>query len=525
MSTALITAAAAAYDYPVVGDFNENYQKVLDQMKKGNCAGMKDELFALESKEGISAAIYLSLCYFEKNEEDKGFLVLDKMLLAQEFDEVLYVVQSRMDKGVQSPKNLKYRGLAYFNIGALASALADFEKYLSTEMDGDIVYTLTDIYMTLKNYEKAESTIERSPNKKGGGYLYRKGRIALRTGKTVSALGYFRMVQPTHTNVYGNTKMLIGEICTGAKRYLCAEKEFTIAAGLEDFKESAAVKMDAMNKSKKAVSGFLSFGEHYDSNVTSVDADEVPGASEVSSLRTYAFADIRLNLYPSFTDALSIGMLHYKTWNHDIPSYDLGTHKIYAEMKRIYDTYEIIFPRFSAAKTYFGGDSFSQAYSAEASVTYNQDSVSYSVPLRVTYTDYSKKELVEELEKTGYKYETGLNVSMKLSDKYTWKIGGEYAYNDTEGEYKIKNDYIFKTSLGVKLLQKLTATGAFNYTYYSYSNIDREDDYFTASLKTLYLLTDKIFLGAGITWSKTDSSIDAYDFDKTVTEISISYAL
>jgi hypothetical protein len=62
-----------------------------------------------------------------------------------------------------------------------------------------------------------------------------------------------------------------------------------------------------------------------------------------------------------------------------------------------------------------------------------------------------------------------------------------------------------------------------DYSKYDYSNIDRDDDFVSVSLKAVYVFTPNIFFGGGVTYTSTDSSEDAYDYNKTVTDLSVSY--
>lgn len=511
-----------AYDYPVVGEYNANYQKVFDDIKVGRCDGMEGDLKTLADAEGISPNIYLSICYFEKADNDKAFAVFDTMLTGQEYDEVLYVSQSQMDKGNPDPRLVKYRGLAYFNIGAFDKALGDFDAYLAKYEDADVRFSLVDIHISLKNFDTAAQVLDKS-QVKNGRYFYRKGRIALRTGQMNTALKNLRMVTPQDEKVYPSAKMLIGEICSGTRRYICAEKEYKLAGATEEYADMAKDKLKAMEDSQRLFSGFLSIGEQYDTNVTSIDQDEIPGASEVASARTYAVADLKLNFFPSFADRMVLGTMHYFTWNDRIPSYDMSLHRVYASLRQGYDNWELVLPKISATIIYLDDKRYSTAVSGEASVTYKMDSWTFSVPLKVTRSNYEDDEINGELSKDGYKYEGEFDIS-KTIKIFTLKAGLGYAIDDVSGYMKKKNDTVFNASLSARVTPKLTPTLGFNYANYDYTKVDREDEYYSVSLKAVYIITPHIFLGGGVTWTETDSNENAYDYEKTVSELSVSYS-
>lgn len=520
--TVFCFSSAFAYDYPVVGEFNSNYEKVFADIKEGNCGSMDASLKQLEESEGISGNIYKAICYFENNSGDNAFAALDMMLGQQEYDEVLYVVQSRLDKGESDSRLIKYRGLAYYNVGALSRSLNDLEAYSAKTSDEDVVYVITDIYITQRNFSSAETALERSPNK-GASYKYRKGRIALRSGKMNTALEYLRTINKEDTKVYPSAKMLIAEICTSSKRYNCAEKEYAEAAQSDDYADMAKEKSAKLEERKKLFTGFISLGLQHDTNVTSIDENEIAGASEVSSFRLYGLADLKVNFYPSFTDSISVGTTHYGTSNENYHDYDMSNHKIYVMMKKAYDDFEVTMPKITADITYFGGEKYSNSLSGEVSGTYKMDTWSFTIPLKLTKKNYMNDEETPAYSKDGYKYEGSFEIAKRFLEKYTAKVKAGLAYDDVDGKYKVKNDKTFGASISSRYFQKLIPTLAFNYANYDYSNVDREDDYYSVSLKAVYLLSPNMFLGGGITYTSTDSSENVYDYNKTVTELSVSY--
>jgi len=512
-----------AYDYPVVGEFNSNYQRVFDSIEAGRCDSMNEELTVLSKSEGISPFIYLAVCYMEAGDNDKAFKTMDSMLAGQEYDEVLYVTGTYIDKGGEDARLIKYRGLAYFNIGAYRESLTDLESYLKQNKDDKVVYSIVDMYVALQNYDRAALFLEKAENKDGR-YFYRKGRIYLRDGKIVSALKNLRMVNESDEEVYPSAKMLIAEICASTNRFICAEKEYTQAASSEAYADSTKERLERLSERKKLFSGFLSLGGQYDTNVTSIDEDELPGASEVDSFRTYAMADLKLNFYPAFADTVSVGTMHYATWNRSIPSYDMSTHKVYLLMKHSYDQFEIMLPKITAGITYFDDERYSTAVSVEASGSYKLDTWRFTIPVKVTRSNYENNENSADTSKDGFKYETSLQVVKNFLRKYTLKAAGGYGVDDTTGKQREKKNYTFDTALSVRVTKKLTPTLGFNYAKYDYDKISREDEYYSASLKAVYLLTPQIFLGGGVTWTKTDSNENAYDYSKTVSELSVSYS-
>jgi len=520
--TAFSFSYSFAYDYPVVGEYNATYEKIFSEIKSGKCDSMGDSLKALEENEGVSGKIYMSICYFEKKQNDNAFKVIDQMLNAQEYDEALYVVQAQMDNGNSDSRLAKYRGLAYYNVGALEPALVDLEAYLDVTVDEEVVYVITDIYISLNRFTAASSAIEKSPVKNGD-YIYRKGRIALRKGNVNTALKQLRSITPADEKVYPSSKMLIAEICAGTKRFNCAEKEYGIAAESEEYSQTAKDKLAKLDDAKKLFNGFISIGTQYDSNVTSIDEDELSGSSEYSSARLYGLADVKVNFYPSFAESISVGMTHYGTSNENIHDYDMSNHKIYFQMKKAYDSFELTMPKITADVTYFGGEKYSTSVSGEISATYKMDSWAFTVPLKVAKKNFTGDEETPTISKDGYKYEGALIVSKKFLGTYTARVKMGLAHDDVDGELKVKNDKTLGASVSGRFFKKIVPTISVDYANYDYANTNRNDDYVSVGLKATYIYTENIFFGAGVTYTKTDSNEDSYDYDKTVTDLSVSY--
>lgn len=245
----------------------------------------------------------------------------------------------------------------------------------------------------------------------------------------------------------------------------------------------------------------------------------------MSSLRTYAVADLKVNFfYPSFADSISVGTMHYATWNADIPSYDMSTHSVYVSMKHGYDAFEVMLPKVTAAITYFDDEEYSTAVSVEGYGRYKMDTWMFTVPVKVTRSNYANDENTGDTSKDGYKYQTSLEIAKKFMQKYTAKVTGGFAKDDVDGTLKKKSDTIFKASLSANLFPKFTPTIGFNYANYDYDNLSRKDNYYSYSLKGVYIITSNIFVSGGVTYTKTDSNENAYDYSKTVSEVSVSYS-
>jgi tetratricopeptide (TPR) repeat protein len=519
---ALCSTTLYAYDYPVLGEMNSTYQNVFKAIDEGRCDSMSSELQELYEKEGVSGNLYQAVCYFENGSKDKGFDTLAAMVVAQEYDETLYVVQRLEQKGESDPRVLKYKGLAYFNIGAFENALGNFETYIAQTGDSDVRYSIIDIYISLGDNEKAEAELAKI-EQKDGNYFFRVGRLKLKEGRIVSALKNLRKVGSGDKEVYSSAKMLIAEICLSSGRYICAEKELRLAAD-SDYKDLAEDKLAGLDDKKKRFSAFITLGEQYDSNVTSIDEDEVNGVSEEESFRTYIAADLKMNFYPSFSDKISVGMMNYKTWNHSLPSYNMSTHKIYASMKQGYDNFEIILPKVSAAVTYFGGEKYSTVATLETVGILKLDMFRFSIPLSVSKRDYHADTSTGDSDRDGYLYSGEIKMDHTFLKRYRFSLGAGYAVDDAEGALKQKKENSFSTGFSAKLFKKLTASINYNYSKYEYDEWDRDDKYQSVSVKAVYGLTDRIYLNGGYTWSTTDSNEDVYDYVKSVYEAAISYS-
>jgi len=517
----LFAISANAYDYPAIGG-GKGYENIFKTIESGECGELSDPLKELYDEEGISGNIYMAICLLDSGSYDKGFDTLDLMIEQQEYDEVLYIVNSMESKNIQDVRLLKYKGLAYFNIGAFKIALDNLKKYTQESGDADVVYSIIDIYITLRQFDKAEVELK-NITVRDGRYYFRRGRINLKKGNINSAYFDLRMVRKSDVEVYSGAKMLLAELCLSSGRFSCVEKELK-AASEGEYKDIAEDKLKRLDERKKKFSAFVSFSEQYDTNVTSVDEDEVNGVSEQKSFRTAIAADLKLNFYPSYADKVSVGMLNYKTWNHSLSSYNTSVHKIHGAMFRSYDNFDVVFPSASLSLTYFDGEKYQLSGTIEGSVTYKRDRLRIKVPLKVSLRDYYADTSSGSNDRDGYVYTTGLKVTGFLSRKLIVSGEGEYVIDEAEGELKQKREATFKASASYRLSRKLNMTGSYEYGKYDYNNWFRKDEFQSFGLKGTYRFSNNIFFNGGATFSKMNSEENVYDYEKSVFETSVNYS-
>ncbi|MCD8553259.1 outer membrane beta-barrel protein [Seleniivibrio sp.] len=527
----LSPVALYAYDYPVIGEYSGVYQKVFDAIKSGKCRNMESELKALSASEGISSNIYRSICFFENNQQQDGFVALTLMLENQEYDEIIYVCNTQMEKGNTDPNLLKYRGLAFFNIGDMDGALADITAYSDKTGDDTMRYTLVDIYVAMNDYERADAELEKV-TVKDDRYYIRKGKIAYRQGDFYNAIGSLRKVSTEKQDSYDQAQMLISDICMITGRFECAEESLVNVKSPDA--EYMQLKREKMNQFKKPFSIYFSAIEEYDDNVKSENEDI--GASGTSSFRTAFVLDAKYNMYPLWSDKAAVGLMNYRSFNmkSGLSSYDLEMHKAYVQVTKSTDRVSYT-PKFTAGILSLGNEKYYETYGAELGSNIKFDGFTLNVPVKVEKRNYVSSP-DPRADKDGMYYGISGEISKMFAQKYNMTFGVGVNLENTDGEDKDNRAYTVSFGTLAAVTPKVTLTFNVDYTYADFFNsaIDRmdasglatirEDKTYNVGLKSIYRLTDSVFLSGGVTYTDADSNVPSYKYDKTVFDVSLSYA-
>lgn len=518
----LYIVPASAYDYPVVGEYNGNYQAVFDAMKAGKCTSMDAELDNLAQNEGVSPDIYRAICFFENNDADKGFATVSGMLDKQDYDEALYVTTLYEKKNPSDARIKKYGGIIHLNIGDVAKAVDELSGYLAVKEDAEVRYALVDVYMILKRYDDAEATLDKSVAKDSD-YNLRKARLLVKQGKTSDSIAFLNKIQKNDKN-YATGMLFLGDICSATGRNLCARDSYAALKGTET-ESSVAEKMEKLKERQKPYSLYFSFSEEYDNNVTAVDEDEIDGVSEEDSLRSSVVADVKLNFYPTkYFDKISVGLMNFKSWNYSLHSYDMSSHKLYVQGRRFFGSL-MVTPRISAGFTTFDGESYSDNIGMDSSFTYKYNDYTFTVPVFVDFKNYYADSSTGDDDKDGVYYGTSFKVSREFMKKYSVGVSAGYDIEGTRGRDKKATNAKFGLDAGAKITDKISLSLSYEYTDTDYtdSSSDRNDGNYTAGIKGMYRFTDAVFVTLGAAYTENDSNINRYDYNKTVISTAVGY--
>lgn len=513
--------SASAYDYPVSGSSTENYQPVFEKISKGECDNMAAELNELAEKEGVSQEFYLGLCYFENNQQEKGYAAVDRMLAAEEFDEALYLLNREEAKGVNTTELSKYKGFAHYGTGNLSAALEYFLKFKSAGgTDAGVHFRTVDIYINTGDLEKAQTELEQG-SWKDDRYAYRKGIIELNKGHVQTSLRNFRSVKSApHTEAYANSNYMVAEICAAQKRFACSEKGYDAMASTSP--NFSRQKKEELKNQKKLFGAVIAIGEQYDTNVTSIDEDKVENFSEEESFRTYIFADLKLNFYDVLYDRIETGLLNYKSWNHSVSEYNAQSHKLYAGFIKKYDDFELTLPYISYALTYMDGEKYSDTFTLEAKGAYLMDSWRFYMPLSLTIRSYDT-DTPDDYNRDGNGYKGGLGVSKTLNKAHMVSLEGNLGAEDTDGKYREVTTSELKLAYTGQIVRDVTLQLDYNTIHYDYKNGGREDRYHSAGATVLYKFLDRHYLNIGYRFNVNDSNDDYNDYKKHVFDLGVSY--
>ena len=291
-------------------------------------------------------------------------------------------------------------------------------------------------------------------------------------------------------------------------------------------KESAIQRLEALDKQKKMkpYRVDMKLGVQYDDNVVLEPVDEDIVADESDWMAVF-FYSARYNMINRQDVVFGAGFNHYQTWHDDLKEYDLSG--------SIVDVY---------AKYHFNPFSFGLTYSPNY---YWLDSVSYvmkhhlkpevswkvneNLVTKLSYSYYRNKYFEDE-DRNGHTNEGFLDFYYRLGGKMGYVFGG-LGYEDVTASHPDEYYGQFKTKLGVSLKMPLALVfnATLNYNSKDYDHVDsfygvtRDDDKYNILLSlSRKLVYDWLRIVGEYSYTKNDSNISSYEYERNVTTLSVA---
>lgn len=274
-------------------------------------------------------------------------------------------------------------------------------------------------------------------------------------------------------------------------------------------------------KVRKPYSLYLKVGYGYDSNVTLDPLDEDVFSDEDDYFTKVHFSG-KYNVINRKDLIIGAGYSHYQSWYNDLEEYDLmgSLFSVYAKYR---------FRPFTLGLSYLPSyywldqESYLRRHMIKPEVVWEwKDSVS-----TVLSYSYSDNEYFEDEDWSGDRHEGNLDVYYSVLDKMGYFFGG-VGYEDNNASSPDQDYGWLKTRAGVffYLPWELELDIRGRYQNKQYDNVDtffevkREDDkYFGGVSLTRKLLYQWLAIGAEFSYTKNNSNISAYEYEKYVSAL------
>jgi tetratricopeptide (TPR) repeat protein len=271
-------------------------------------------------------------------------------------------------------------------------------------------------------------------------------------------------------------------------------------------------------KARKPYSLYLNVGYGYDSNVTLDPLDEDVFSDEDDYFTRIHFSG-KYNVINRKDLVLGAGYSHYQSWYNDLEEYDLT-----GSLFNVYAKYRL--RPFTLGLSYLPSyywldqDSYLRRHKVKPEVVWEwKDSLS-----TVLSYSYSDNEYFQDEGWSGDRHEGYLNVYYSILDKVGYLFGG-IGYEDNDASSPDQDYGWLKTRAGVffHLPWELELDIRGRYQNKQYDNVDsfygveREDDkYFGAVSLARKLFYQWLAMAAEFNYTKNNSNISAYEYDKYV---------
>ncbi len=482
---------------------------------------------------------------------------------------ILFVTGSIAPAWAQAEK-----GSGYFDFGVFAFEDRDYEaaegnlkKALEYEPDNPAYnHYLGKTYLAMKRYEDAQHYLqlaqERDPERLG--LLYDIAMLNFKMGNYAIAVELFKevaRVEPDNmlANYYEGISLYKLERYQEAIDYfvIAAQKSISIKANgfyyaglchlktgeyeaavekLEfvktnatkaSLRESAAKWLDTAQARQKALKPYLLYlkvAHQYDDNVRLDPIDEDLYADEGDYLTVVYFSG-RLHLINFEKFKFGAGYSHYQTWYQDLDQFDLT-----AGMPNLYARYHydkaIFGLSYVPAYYYVDGVDHSRWQKVKGDVLYKFNPTLMS---RLTY-GYNDKTDFNQSGRSAIANDIYLDLYYIILDK-TGRLFGGAGY-ETNASNDLDHDYQWlKGKLGAsfKLPWEFNVTLVGKYGRKGYDNVDstfgviRNDrKYYGSVTLARKIVYDWLVLSADYNYTKNDSNISSYKYDKNVVGLSLA---
>jgi Tfp pilus assembly protein PilF len=295
-------------------------------------------------------------------------------------------------------------------------------------------------------------------------------------------------------------------------------------ADSEVLRENALTWLKMIEEEKKGhrpYSLYLKVGYGYDSNVTLDPLDEDVFADEDDYFTRVHFSG-KYNIVNRKDIVLGAGYSHYQSWYNDLDEYDLtgSLFNVYAKYRLRPFTLGL---SYQPSYYWLDQDSYLRRHKVKPEVMWEWKDTLSTV---LSYA-YSDNEYFQDEGWSGDRHEGYLDVYCSILDKMGHLFAG-IGYEDNDATSPDQDYGWLKTRAGALLYLpwklELNIRGQYQNKHYdntdSYYGIEREDDkYYGAVSLDREIFYQWLAIGAEFSYTKNNSNISAYEYDKYVSAL------
>jgi len=417
----------------------------------------------------------------------------------------------------------------------------DAEKYFVKAWDinpdlSGLKYDMAILNYKMEDYSKAADLfIEIAEQNPSDAVSYYYAGISLfKQERYKDAVNYFIAASEKHpslkTNAYyyaGICYLKTGENETAAEKFTYLKEH----ADSELLRKHASDWLQAMEQQKKPLKPYqvyLKLSYQYDNNVKLEQRNqqniEYDDYEDKGDYVTKAYLSCLYNFIRQKNYQLGAGYSHYQTWYNHLTEYNLtgSIFNFYANYRSDPVTLGV---SYIPSYYWLDSDSFLMRHQMRTDIRWN---INRNFMSRLSYT-YSKDNYFEDNDSDGHSHEVISDIYYRIGSKgyFLWEPG--YEKNSASGDDK---DYsLINTKLGViiNLFRDMNLAVTGEYTHKRYENPEADTDIKRRDIKYNgnILLSRKLFyewleISAEFDYTKNDSNMDEYEYERKTTALSVN---
>ncbi|MDF1553779.1 MAG: surface lipoprotein assembly modifier [Deferrisomatales bacterium] len=449
------------------------------------------------------------------------------------FDDAEFNLLRAVQLEPDNPYIHHYLGKTYLTRGWLPKA----EVHLSRawEIDPEIPELRSDLaalHFQQSNYTRAAAlygeVAEQDPsdvlaNYNAGISLFREDRFEAAAGRLLEAADRSPSVRGNAYYYVGLCYQELGEIDQAAEKFAYV-RDHAESSSLRKSAENALWALKARARAERRFRFYGRLGAGYDDNVRLSPGDEDLAAKEGDAY-LQAYLSGRYDLVRGDVTTFGVGYNHSQTVYEDLTEFNLigATPNLYAQVRHRALTYGF---RYLPSFYWLDGDTYLQRHQLRPELQWK---LGKRVVSLLAYA-YERDDYQSDDGRDGDAHLGSLDLVYGFGGRTTFlRLGGTYKSRSADSPDQEYQQWTARGGLGFELLAGVQATVKARYYWKDYDNVDsdfetrREDRNLQAGL-TLEraLFTDWLGWLVEYSYTRSDSNIDSFDYDRNQVSLSLT---